>query len=361
MASASRSAGSIEIALLLGASLLGSACGESKPPDPCAGVDLNTDPSNCGTCGFVCFAGATCTAGTCACPAGESQCGRACVNLDTSAQNCGSCGHVCGLGTCTGGNCICSTGAFDCGGSPACVNRQTDVRNCGSCGNACLLNGICTNGTCGCPAALPDQCPDVSPTACVNKANDAANCGACGRACATGFVCTARACVCPAGKTECSGACVDTKSDQNNCGSCGNRCATGKSCVNSACVCPAGKLDCGGACCDGTLCCPGNACQPAHANGLGQSYFDCSPLGTPGNPATYSLSMAQEAAGAWNASGTSVPTACGGETCLGWRTSSDCAVWCYGSTLAGYVYRNAIASLVCTCPVVGTPNTFTWR
>ena len=44
--------------------------------------------------------------------------------------------------------------------------------------------------------------------------------------------------------------------------------------------------------------CAGQA-PPAHTNGLGQAYFSCSPLGTPGNQATYNAALAQAARNSW--------------------------------------------------------------
>jgi hypothetical protein len=113
-------------------------------------------------------------------------------------------------------------------------------------------------------------------------------------------------------------------------------------------------------------CCTGNVCQPAHPNGLGQSYYDCNPLGTPGTPSTYTLQMAQEAAAAWSASGTASPVFCAGETCFGWTkpgTSADCAVWCYQGPLAGGVGHSGVPTGNCTavCPIVGGGNRFVWQ
>jgi hypothetical protein len=76
----------------------------------CAGVcllatSLQTNPSNCGTCGNLCATGATCTAGVCQCPAGQTACGGACVNMQTDPANCGACATSCASGICTAGVC----------------------------------------------------------------------------------------------------------------------------------------------------------------------------------------------------------------------------------------------------------------
>jgi YD repeat-containing protein len=97
---------------------------------PCAGVNLATDPNNCGTCGTVCPVGANAQA-TC----------------DTNR---------CGI--------VCNQGFGNCGTSPAyaCpINLNTDPLNCGACNNSCTqpnATGICTDGQCGfvCTAGFND-------------------------------------------------------------------------------------------------------------------------------------------------------------------------------------------------------------
>jgi hypothetical protein len=366
MASASRSARPVEVALLLGAALLGVGCGESKPPNACAGADLNTDPSNCGTCGFVCITGATCQAGKCVCPVGRSQCGLACVDLNSNAQNCGACGHACGLGTCgsaTPGTCTCAAPAESCGASasPECVDKSTDVRNCGSCGHACLLNGTCTIGVCGCPPAVPNQCPTANPTACVDVQTDPRNCGVCGTACATSGICTSGLCGCPPNLPDlCGAACVDKKNDLKNCGSCNTVCTTGQGCTNGACTPTCTTQVCGANCCEGNGCCSsGTTCQTKHNNGISQNYFGCSPTGTVGNETTYTQAMARAAADAWNASVAPQDVFCGGAVCVGRQTATQCAVWCWAQPqLAGF--GTLASSTFCFCPFQGG-SLFSWN
>jgi hypothetical protein len=83
-------------------------------------VDTNTNTSNCGACGTVCPARAnaatTCQAGTCGftCNTGFANCdgnaGNGCeVNLQTDASNCGTCGNRCS-GSCNAGSCGCLSG-----------------------------------------------------------------------------------------------------------------------------------------------------------------------------------------------------------------------------------------------------------
>jgi len=81
--------------------------------------------------------------------------------------------------------------------------------------------------------------------------------------------------------------------------------------------------------------------QLQHSNGLGQSYFDCNPLGVPGNSSTYNISMATAAAEAWVQAATqSTQTLFCGSTSVGARVASGTAgtaVWVYTTLHAGRV------------------------
>ncbi len=400
------------MAVLVGAALA-AACGSKEPTCPagqtlCGGVcvDTTTDPNNCHFCSVRCPTGASCVSSLCQCPAGQVPCGGACITLDTN-QNCGACGHVCdlsgtgALGTCSGSACTCAAApVLDCGttASPQCVNGSTDQSNCGVCGHACGLGG-CTGGVCTCntdPGVL-DCGSSVSPQ-CVNTLTDPNNCGGCGTRC-TGStpICSAGHC-CGFGESWCGAACVNTSSDPNNCGACGaqctsptptcdashccptsfswcggptcvneqtdpancgicgHTCSASQACVGGVCQCQAPTpLACGANCCAGTQCCSGNTtCQALHSNGLGQTFYDCSPLGTPGDPVTYNQAMASGAAAAWSA-GTDQLVTCTNSSCLCRTTSTaiqDSAVWCYTGTLAGYVGHSSVATPNCLalCP-----------
>jgi hypothetical protein len=201
-------------------------------------VNTQTDNSNCGACGTTCPMGQTCTAGACACAAGQLLCGRTCVNAQTDNNNCGTCGTVCAGGTtCQAGRCACPAGQMGCGMPSVCVNTQTDNANCGTCGTACPAGQTCTAGTCACAMG---QTACGMPATCVNTQTDRSNCGMCGRACAMGQTCTAGACACPAGQTVCgagaAATCVDLQSNSTNCGMCGRVCAMGTSCRMGACM-----------------------------------------------------------------------------------------------------------------------------
>ena len=74
---------------------------------------------------------------------------------------------------------------IDCGGNicPACADGAPCVvaTDC--------INGICSDGICGCPAGL-----SACAGACVDINSDSANCGACGQVCAPGTVCQLGVC-----------------------------------------------------------------------------------------------------------------------------------------------------------------------
>ena len=85
--------------------------------NPCGGTCANTetDNYNCGGCGVTCSGGQTCVAGVCTapttalCPKYQTAClfkgSVICVDLNTDDSNCGSCGNVCTTGSCSGGVC----------------------------------------------------------------------------------------------------------------------------------------------------------------------------------------------------------------------------------------------------------------
>jgi hypothetical protein len=99
--------------------------------------------------------------------------------------------------------------------------------------------------------------------------------------------------------------------------------------------------------------------QTQHNNGLGQSYVDpAHPLGTPGQAATYTSTMANDAANAWPVSGTISTATCGsGPTAsqnVMKQTATSCAVWAYTKSMAGHVHLNT-ANNNCSCPTTSDP------
>ncbi|AKU94821.1 hypothetical protein AKJ09_01485 [Labilithrix luteola] len=140
-------------------------------------INLFSDPANCATCGHACKPGEACfgtfdTAVQCRNPPGvcnpnETLCNGTCRNLDTDPDNCGSCGFSCpfpanyrwdskdGKAACTGGRCSweCNPRFADCNGrmDDGCeVELDKDPHNCGACGASCD-NGLgqpCVAGHC---------------------------------------------------------------------------------------------------------------------------------------------------------------------------------------------------------------------
>src|SRR5262249_9846690 len=136
-------------------------------------ANLNTDVTNCGTCGNACPSGphstANCNNGTCAlaCDPGYTDCdGDATTGCETHTDvdptNCGTCSNqgtvANGTAGCTAAMCTvsgCNGGFANCNGQVAdgCeVSTNTDPANCGSCSNQCSFpnaSASCNNGTCG--------------------------------------------------------------------------------------------------------------------------------------------------------------------------------------------------------------------
>ncbi len=101
-------------------------------------VDLQTESSNCGSCGTACTAPAVCAKGSCdvTCASDLQKCGDSCANLMTDAAHCGSCDKGCDAGVpCYGGVCGCPEGVLFCQGQ--CFDPSSDAAHCGSCGGKC--------------------------------------------------------------------------------------------------------------------------------------------------------------------------------------------------------------------------------
>jgi cysteine-rich repeat protein len=151
---------------------------------------------------------------------------------------------------------------------------------------------------------------------------------------------------------------------------CSDRCLTepGYVCTGQPSVCAfqcgPGFSNCDGNAANGCECastsCCGLTCGSVHSNGLGQSYGDCVPLGTPGSPSTYTLAMATSARGVWTGTGSdfNLVDYCGTNlTAVLRQTANSCAVWVYTGSLAGYVRLNT-ANASCLCPSTNAP---TWN
>ena len=251
-----------------------------------------------------------CKRSKCRCDSGYTKCGKKCVDLTKNPNNCGDCGVACGAGeVCIGGQCAECTQDVDCQDGSQCTV------------NACQ-DGVCTST----PIDIDDGIP-----------------------------CTLDACDPNTGNI--------THTPQNGV------CSSNQVCdPDSGCVCAAGFFDCDGTdgCeCAGTACC-GSSCQPAHSNGigatgLGQTYYDCNPLGTPGTESSYTQTMAAEARAAAPPGITDGTGTCGGEGAVVRSYSDHCYVWIYSGTLAGYVRYNDVNAMgnFCLCP---TSNSYpTWN
>ncbi len=86
------------------------------------GFDLQSDPDNCGECGWSCRPEQVCDLGQCdsECGPGRTNCGRACLDTSSDLENCGDCGARCDLPNaaqrCSDGQCLlvaCETGFVD--------------------------------------------------------------------------------------------------------------------------------------------------------------------------------------------------------------------------------------------------------
>jgi len=120
---------------------VGGACGFQCSPGyklcngACIASSLCCNDADC--------SGGACMAGLC-CPAGQLNCGGACVDPTTNASHCGGCGKAC-AGRCSLGLC-CGANQNACAG--ACYNTNSDATHCGPSCKQCALNLLCLNGSC---------------------------------------------------------------------------------------------------------------------------------------------------------------------------------------------------------------------
>jgi len=199
----------------------------------CSGecTNLQTNATNCGSCGTRCTGETACLNGICAagnCPEGKTACisSGICADLSSDILNCGECNHQCPRSMiCNKGNCECKPGEQNCPNSPSvygvCADLSRSWFNCGSCGNICLDPLICINGVCQCGSGK-----QLCGSKCVDIQNDYSNCGWCNNQCGWLQECVQGSCRCPNDKPDYCGSigCVDLMDDTFNCGSCGNDC-----------------------------------------------------------------------------------------------------------------------------------------
>lgn len=93
-----------------------------------------------------------------------------------------------------------------------------------------------------------------------------------------------------------------------------------------------------------------------HSNGLGQTYVNFTPRGTPGNPATYNSALAAAAANAWPPAAPFSQVMCPtpGVSAISKQTQTCCAVWAYTGSVAGRVTLNRTNN-TCYCPTASAP------
>jgi hypothetical protein len=288
------------------------------------GCDTNLGGTGKKLCGTTCVASTSCcTSAECMMPPTPTACyntagtcsgvGGSCTyTLKTGSKVCGTtcCNAVNGTcsATCT---LACNSGYADCDGDPS-NGCETNLASAGKylCGTQCIPNGTCCPGV-GCtmppsPAAcyqMTGTCPapggtctytensgsQICGSTCCNAINGTCN-GTCGLTCSSGHL------DCNNNPTDgCETACSLAH-------------ATG-GCVGGACAissCNSGFFDCNATASDGcecgTSCCTnpntgGPGCTTGgHSDGYTHSFSDCLPVGTPGNAATYSNALANDAA-----------------------------------------------------------------
>jgi len=141
-------------------------CNNDLELDGCE-VDLSRpNKDHCGQCGNACDPGHECfstfsTGMACQCQAPMTICpGNTCADLESDPTNCGSCGYVCPAvdgaeAACHQGRCsyTCLPGRADCNAFPidGCeVDLQKDPRHCGGCETSCDvgLGQPCVGGQC---------------------------------------------------------------------------------------------------------------------------------------------------------------------------------------------------------------------
>jgi hypothetical protein len=212
--------------------------------------------------------------------------------------------------------------------------------------------GFCDQGSCGlgaCSSGYEDCNQAVSDGCEASLLTDSNNCGTCAFVCDllnASASCQAGVCTivsCSAGYESCdndssNGCEVDTTSNLSHCGKCNTPCAVGSVCTSSSCMttgCNPGFITCGATncACAGTGCC-GTSCQIKHNNGLGQSWFDCTPY------ATYDATQAAKACQShMPGTGACVQLNCSGG--LAMCNTDTGACWGFTSSIAGKVYKKS--------------------
>ncbi len=231
-------------------------CATPMAPAMDDGCETNTGTAadHCGACGRACsgtnVASRSCVGGVCdsACDIGFANCTQPAagnddgceLNVQTNDTNCGSCGNDCSGGLdCDRGPlaqkvCGCSNNN-ECGNNGAC-NTGTGVCTCSNV--ACATGELCAGGACSCNGGSSCGAGNLccqSPAGCVDPATDPLNCGACGRECPFGFACAGAVCRCDA-DADCNAGSAGTCGGNGQCTCGANACAVGDRCLaNGTC------------------------------------------------------------------------------------------------------------------------------
>jgi hypothetical protein len=350
------------------------------------------DGHNCGGCGHACATPngvATCVDGACAfaCAAGFARCSGdpGCDTHTNTTTDCGACGRACDAShaaqaSCDGESCayVCAPGWADCfAAAPDLDGCESDLgspRTCGGCGKACdtarSVGASCVGGCCkylGCSPGWGD-CQSATPDldGCETPLDTVTDCAACDQACdtttASSASCDGATCayVCRPGRADCNRAlapdldgCETDITTTANCGGCGNACDTrssiGAACSGATCVytgCAPGRSNCNAAApdVDGCECaspgCCGTACQSRHDDGLGQTFWDCTPSGT------YNQTEAFAACAAFTGNAALCsPGACNRSVCS--TGAPTCACWTYSGSFSGRVTSSSTTYCMC--------------
>jgi hypothetical protein len=244
-------------------------CAGGSTSQTCPGssscVNLESNPAHCGGCDTPCGAGLICAGGACVSPCGSlSNCGGNCVNEQNDPNNCGGCAaaslfYTCPpTATCVAGECQCPAGNTMCDDAqrlPVCVDIETDPNNCGGCGNVCS-SGSCNAGSCCTGCASPNVCCASSV-----PGTSSAIAESCTSACSAGqtILCAVICPGCPPSNPTCITSCVPFSMP----------CPAGMNCVpfdgtlgplgyGDYSTCQAACRATGSACASGATCCSGS-------------------------------------------------------------------------------------------------------
>jgi hypothetical protein len=214
-----------------------------------------------------------------------------------------------------------------------------------------------------------------------------ANCGQCGVACdtdsGTPSSCSDAGCTytCNAGFGDCVTAAPNTNGCETplntttNCSACGVACdlshSTDASCTGTSCTyggCAAGWRDCktappnaDGCECNAPACCDGGACQSLHDNGLGQTFYDCTPLGEYNSALALKACTAYTGSAAQCASYPCLDPDSGPIICSAGALTKSCLCWSFGGTNAGLFDNSNLNpgtnGKFCYCPSAAAGDT----